>query len=159
MVRVFLRDSWWELRLKGSWFGGQRAAYEKIASGAAPGELFFYGVPTDDTYPGNSRPERNPNAHSKIKCRLVAWLPREQMADAKRPQDPLPVRASQIDLRHLDEELDIRDLREAIRATRSLSHLRFQRLQNMTGPNWNASLPNFTTCWDGTAPTSARGTD
>jgi hypothetical protein len=115
VVRVLLKDSWWELRLKGSWCGGQRAAYEKIASGAAPGELFFCGVPVDNTQLGNCS-DRDPHPDSIIKCRLVAWLPREQIAVAKTPPDAPPVRANETDLRHLDEEIDIRDLREAIRA-------------------------------------------
>jgi hypothetical protein len=115
VVRVLIRDHWWELHLKSAaWSGGQRAAYEKIASGAAAGELSFYRVPTDDTQFWN---RGDPNAQSEIMCRMVAWLPREQMEDAQRPQDALPERVSQLDLnvRQLDE-IDIEDLREAIRA-------------------------------------------
>lgn len=114
LVRVLIKDRWWELRLKGSWCGGQRAAFEKIASGAAPGELFFYPVPTDDTQIGNSS-GGHPNPHSKIKCRLVAWLPRMRSGDAETPPDALPAPASQFHPPHLGE-MDLRDLRKALRA-------------------------------------------
>jgi hypothetical protein len=78
VVRVLIRERWWEVRLKGVWFGGQRFAYEKIASGAAEGEIFFYRVLTEDTQLGNGS-DHHPKAYSEIKCRLVAWLPRQQI--------------------------------------------------------------------------------
>lgn len=52
-------------------------------------------------------------------CRIVAWLPRKQVEDVKKPQDALPDRTSQLvpGVRQL-EDIGIRDLREAIRANR-----------------------------------------
>lgn len=108
VVRLLIRDRWWELRLKGFWSPGQRLAWENIVSGAAAGELFFHGLSTDKSY-----------AHSKIKCRLVAWLPRDQIEVSRRPHNAPPKWASQIDpgIRYF-EELHIADLREAIRVNR-----------------------------------------
>jgi hypothetical protein len=105
VVRVLIGDWWREIRLRrGAWSGGQEAAYEKIVTGAANGELFF-PLPTDDAQPG------------KIMCRVVAWLPRERMEDE--PQDVPPVREIQPDPGMIDvNRTTIRDLREAIRANR-----------------------------------------
>lgn len=118
VVRVLIRERWWELRLKGVWSRGQRFAYEKIASGAAVGELFFDRVPPEGTQLGNGS-DHYLTAHSEIRCRLVAWLPRKQIEDPKRPQYALPDAASRIDPGVLDlEEMDIRSLRDAIRVNR-----------------------------------------
>jgi hypothetical protein len=115
VVRVLVKDRWWELRLKSARSGGQRATYERIASGAAVGELSFYRVPADDKRLGNATDEDS-GGHPEIMCRMVAWLPCEQVEDAKTPQDGLLVRASRVDSSQQLEELDISDLREAIRA-------------------------------------------
>jgi len=80
VVRVLIRERWWELRLQRTWSGGQRAAFEAIASGAASGDLFFRRGPSCS----------DPNAPAGIMCRMVAWLPRERMEDASTPQDWLP---------------------------------------------------------------------
>jgi len=78
VVRVLIRNRWWELGLKGSGSPAQRFAYEQLASGAAAaGELFFLAVRRDDTQLRNGS-ESDPNAHSEIKCRMVAWVPRDQ---------------------------------------------------------------------------------
>jgi len=57
--------------------------------------------------------------HSEIMRRMAAWLPREQIEDAKRPQGALMIGASPPGptVRQL-EDVHIRDLREAIRANR-----------------------------------------
>jgi hypothetical protein len=69
VVRVLISDRWWDLRLKSaSWFGGKKAAYEKLASGEAGGELSVYRMPKED-----------PTQHFEIMCRMVVWLPRERM--------------------------------------------------------------------------------
>jgi hypothetical protein len=116
MVRVLIRDRWWELRLKSAgWTGGKRAAYERVASGAAAGELFIYRVPMENTQLGN-RSDLNPNTHSKTICRIVAWLPRKKVEDAKEPQGARPARAHRLDPSVHLEETNIADLREAIRA-------------------------------------------
>jgi hypothetical protein len=118
VVRVLIRDRWWELRLKSAdWSCGQRTAYEKIESGAAAGELFIYRAPTNDTQLRN-RSNGHPNAQYEIMCRMVAWLPREHVDDAKGPQGAPPERASRVDRSAHLEETDIGDLREAIRANR-----------------------------------------
>jgi len=70
VVRVLLGDRWWQMRVKCSRYGGQRAAYEKVASGAVRGEIFFLRVPTS-----------RPLAHQRIMCRIVAWLPRAAAAE------------------------------------------------------------------------------
>ena len=85
VVGVLIGDRWWELRLKGAWSGGQRAAFEAIASGAAAGELFFHHGPSGG----------DPGAHSEMMCRMVAWLPREPTEDADTPQDWWPRPAPQ----------------------------------------------------------------
>jgi hypothetical protein len=107
IVRMLIGHQWWELHLHNAhWSRGRRAAFESVASGVAGGELFLYRVPADDRY-----------AHSKIRCRIVAWLPRKQVTDTKESQDTLPDRVSQLDLagRRL-EDVNIQDLRAAIRA-------------------------------------------
>lgn len=77
VVRVLIRDRWWDLRLKSAaWTGGQRAAYEKLASGEAAGDLSVYRVPTED-----------PNQQFEIMCRMVVWLPRERIKNMQKPQD------------------------------------------------------------------------
>ena len=108
VIRVRIRDRCWELGLFGAWSGGRKAAYKKIASGEATGELFLYRVPRDETQHGNGSAS-DLRAYSKIMCRIVAWL----------PQVALPVPAGQLgpSTRPLGE-VDIRDLREAIRANR-----------------------------------------
>jgi hypothetical protein len=118
VVRLLLGDQWWEVRLKhGAWRSGQSAAYEKIASGKAYGELFFFAPRTGAAQRSDGDP-----AHGEIKCRVVAWLPREQMEGPLR--DALPVQANQFDAGEYDEqtmpvgEMDIRHLRDAIRANR-----------------------------------------
>jgi hypothetical protein len=117
VIRVLIKNRWWELRLKSvSWSGGQRVAYEGIASGATAGELFFNRLP-----PGGGllwkRSGRDPNDYSGIICRMVAWIPRGQMEDAKTPQAALLDRGSRLDLSvHQLDEIDIKDLRDAIRA-------------------------------------------
>ena len=77
MVRVLIRDRWWDLRLKSAaWTGGQRAAYEKLAFGKAAGELSVYRVLTAD-----------PTERFEIMCRMVVWLPRERMENTQEPRD------------------------------------------------------------------------
>lgn len=111
VVRVLVRDRWWELCLKDTRSGAQIAAYEKFASGAADGELFFYRAPTRDTQLGNGS---GPclNGHSEIRCQMVTWLPRDPFEDSNGPQDALSGWANHI------EEMDIRDLRKALRVNR-----------------------------------------
>jgi hypothetical protein len=94
--------------------GRKKAAYEKVASGAAAGELFIYRAPIEDTQLGN-RSDRNPNTYSKIICRIVAWLPRKKVEDAKKPQGARPELAHRLDPSAHLEETKIADLREAIR--------------------------------------------
>jgi hypothetical protein len=98
------------LRLKSAaWSGGQRAAYETIASGATAGELFFYRAPTNDARLGNAS-GGDLHEHSEIMCRMVAWLPRKQDAlDRTSRPDPSV---------HPLEGIRIADLRDAIRANR-----------------------------------------
>lgn len=118
VVRVLIGDRQWELRLKRAACcnGGKKLAYEEISSGAATGELFLDRVPTADPKIGNGS-GCDPNAHSEIMCRIVAWLPRGPMQKA--PQGALPARASQFDHDIPDlEKTDIRDLRKRIRANR-----------------------------------------
>jgi hypothetical protein len=97
------------LRLKtAAWGAAQRTAYEKIASGEAPGELLFYRKPTGDF-----------NPQSGIMCRIVAWLPRDRMDGARGSPDALRDRPGQLDPGGCRiEEIPIADLREAIRANR-----------------------------------------
>ena len=77
VVRVLIRERWWDLRLKSAaWTGGQRAAYEKLAFGEAAGELLVYRVPTED-----------PSQRFEIMCRMVVWLPRERMRNTEEPHD------------------------------------------------------------------------
>lgn len=79
VVRVLIGDRWWDLRLKSaSWYGGKRAAYEKLASGEAGGELWVYRMPAKD-----------PTQHFEITCRMVVWLSRERMENAHGLQDAL----------------------------------------------------------------------
>jgi hypothetical protein len=79
VVRVFIGDRWWDLRLKSaSWSGGRRAAYEKLASGEAGGELWVYRAQAED-----------PTQHFEIMCRMVVWMPRERVENAHGPQDAL----------------------------------------------------------------------
>jgi hypothetical protein len=117
-IRVLIGEWWWGLRLKSAWSGGPGAAYEKIASGVAAGELFFDYVPTDAARLGDGF-GGDPDSHSEIMCWMVAWLPREQMEGAKTPRDEPPVGKSQLDrgVPRL-EEIDIADLREAVRGNR-----------------------------------------
>jgi hypothetical protein len=117
-VRLRITERWWDLNLNGAWSRGQKAVYDKVASGAAAGELFLYRVPRDEPQNGNGS-GGGPSACSDIMCRMVAWLPRERIEDAKKPQEALPVRASWLapGVRHL-EDSGIASLREAIRANR-----------------------------------------
>ncbi len=81
MIHVLIKDRWWDLRLKSAaWTGGQRAAYEKLASGQAAGELSVYRVPTEDT-----------TERFEIMCRMVVWLPRERTKNSEEPQDALRI--------------------------------------------------------------------
>jgi hypothetical protein len=102
VVRILVRHRWCELRLQSvTWSSGKRVAYESVASGEAGGELFLFRVPAGD----------------KIMCRMVAWLPRNQVEDANRPQAALPDWAGNLDLSMSQlEEINVRDLRRAIRA-------------------------------------------
>ena len=119
VVRLRIRERWWELHLKtAAWSGGRRAAYEAVASGAAAGELFIYRAPKKDTQLRN-RPDGRPTERSEIMCRIVAWLPHMQLADAQEQQDASRDRPTQLDLSGGPiEEIGIGDLREAIRANR-----------------------------------------
>jgi hypothetical protein len=95
VVRVLISERWWDLRLRSAaWYGGQRQAYEKIASGQAADVLFFYREPANETRLAN-RPHSDLNSHSEIMCRIVAWLPRKRMGDEKRPQDALLARSGE----------------------------------------------------------------
>jgi hypothetical protein len=139
-VRVLVRDRWLELRLKyGTRSGGGEAAYQRIASGAAHGQLFFPCTPTADTEFGNGSGDIS-KAHSEIKCRILAWLPREQ-TDAMRPQDAGLARGSPLDptIRHL-EEMDIRDVREAIRANHVSFPSQVPTFQNNERPDLQRKL-------------------
>jgi hypothetical protein len=116
VVRVLIRDRWWELRLKSAgWTGGKKAAYERVAFGAAAGELFIHRAPIEDTQLGN-RSDRNPDTHSRIICKIVAWLPRKKVEDSKEPQSAPPGLAHRLDPSAHLKETNIADLREAIRA-------------------------------------------
>jgi hypothetical protein len=118
VVRVLIRDRWWELRLKSAdGAAGRRAAYDKIESGAAAGELFIYRVPTDNRQPRN-RSDGYPNTPCEIMCRMVAWLPRERVGDVKGLHGEPPERACRLDMRTDLEKTSIWNLREAIRANR-----------------------------------------
>jgi len=119
VVRVLIRDRWWELRIKSALYGGQRAAYEKIVYSEAAGELFFYcaqtgGAQLEDGIDGDT------NAHPGIICRMVAWLPRGLARDTKWPQDALAARLNQLDPSVLElEQASIGILRKAIHANRA----------------------------------------
>lgn len=55
VVRLLISGRWWNLRLKSAaWTGGQKAAYEKIASGEAAGELLFIVRQRMTRKPGNN---------------------------------------------------------------------------------------------------------
>jgi hypothetical protein len=114
VIRARIGERWWELGLNSYWSPGQRAAYEKVAFGAAAGELSLYRAPRDGTRHGNAG-----SPYSEIMCRMVAWLPRERIEAAAGLPETLPVRMVPLDsdVRHLDE-LGIADLRQAIRANR-----------------------------------------
>ena len=74
------------------------------------GEIFFYRDDADL--------EKRADGGSEVRCRIVAWLPRMQMENARWPQESQRSRASHLEriIHQLDEEIDIRCLREAIRA-------------------------------------------
>jgi hypothetical protein len=114
VIRARIAERWWELGLNSAWSAGQRAAYEKVASGAAAGELSLYRVPRDGTRHGNAG-----SPYSEIMCRMVVWLPREPIEAAAGVPETLPVRTLPLspEVRHL-EELGLADLREAIRTNR-----------------------------------------
>ena len=96
MLRIFMGRRWWEIRLRSTvWSRAKKAAYEKVASGAARAELFF------------SRGSFG--ASGPIACRIVAWLPRECVEDAPGRTDAGP--------RHI-EKMSLGKLREAIGANR-----------------------------------------
>jgi hypothetical protein len=112
---VLIKDRWWELRLKNARSGGQRATYERIVSGAAAGELSLCSVPAG-TQPGKVS-DRDPGAHPVIVCRMVAWLSRDQAEGAESLKLEPPSQARLLDPGDYPlANLDIRDLREAIRA-------------------------------------------
>ena len=114
VVRVLSGDRWWEMRLKSPRRGGQRAAYERIATGGVHGELFFFRAPS-----GNGQRLTGLSADtgtlSRMMCRIVAWLPRQRAV--VEAHNGLPEEANQPfpgvpDL----EKADLRNLRSAIRA-------------------------------------------
>jgi hypothetical protein len=116
VVRVLIKDRWWELRLKPARSWKHRAAYEKIASGAAAAELFIYYVPVDDAQPENAA-RGDSGGYPRIMCRMVVCPSGEQVEDAEKPHGASLLQTSSLDL-GVDplENLDIGDLREAIRA-------------------------------------------
>jgi hypothetical protein len=118
IVRVFIGDQWWALRLHDAkWSRGRREAFERIAAGeAAAGEFLLYPRPT---YEGciQNRPSRDLRPY-EIECKTVAWLPRQQPEQLVRPQRLLRGRVNpdpSVRNRNI-EEIDIGDLRRAIRA-------------------------------------------
>ncbi|SPE37194.1 hypothetical protein SBA6_660019 [Candidatus Sulfopaludibacter sp. SbA6] len=97
IVRVFIGDQWWALRLHDAkWSRGRREAYERIAVGeVAAGEFLLYPRPT---YEGCMQgcPSRNLRPY-EIQCKTVAWLPREQQEDRARDQSVPSPRTSRLD--------------------------------------------------------------
>ena len=119
IVRVFIGDQWWALRLNDAkWSRGRREAYERIAAGeVAAGEFLLYPRPT---YQGciQNCPSRNVRPY-EIECKTVAWLPREQQEDRARDQSVPSPRTSRLDpmvRKQNIQEIEIGILREAIRA-------------------------------------------
>ena len=98
-LRLFFGDHWWTLRLHSeTWSRGRRTAFESVVSGEAlAGELLL-----SRALPQHGRPARG------IVCKTVAWFP-------LRP--PLPSWNDRaVFSRHNIEEIDIKNLRDAIRA-------------------------------------------
>jgi hypothetical protein len=113
LLRVLIRGQWRDFRLKSAaaWSGGRRSTYEKLAAGTALDEIVLYRAATGLV-------EKHVDGGSEIRCRIVAWLPREQMENAGWPQDSQRSPARQRDpiVHQLDEEIDIKCLRDAIRS-------------------------------------------
>lgn len=95
LIRVYVGNRWWTLPLRSdTWPHARKAAFESVVSGEAlAGELLLYrGL------------RRTP---SGIMCKTVAWLPRSA---------PIPSQDRIAFSRHNIEEIDIKNLRAAIRA-------------------------------------------
>lgn len=118
IVRVFIGNRWWTLRLEDySWSSGRKAAFERIAFGQArAGEFLLYARPLCEGRDPN-RPGGGPRAY-EVECKTVAWIPRGQLRNPVEWQRTVRVRANRPDpgiRNQAIEDVDIGNLRGAIR--------------------------------------------
>lgn len=109
VVRVFIADRWWSLRLNSAkWSGARWRAYRKIMEGeAVAGEpLLYHGAKFGAHVQNRFNCDRPP----RLVCRIAAWLPRDRQEVVRR-FDPA-VHDQVIEL------MDINHLRRDIRANR-----------------------------------------
>jgi len=110
-LRIRIGRRWWEGRLRSSaWSGARRAVFEKVASGAARGELFLFRAPSVNGTEGDL------DTQGQIMCRIVAWVRRGGMGGIEDAPQDAPGR-SDTGLCRFDT-ISIGKLREAIRANR-----------------------------------------
>lgn len=129
---LLVGSQWWRLRLKRTRSIGQRAALEKIVSGAAiAGELFFHRGAVKDAPRGDGSAGEFTGTF-RILCRMLTWLPRELARDTTR--DELATRVNQFDPGVLQlEQTSIEVLRKAIRANRASFP---SQVPTLTGFDW-----------------------
>ena len=108
IVRVFIGDQWWALRLHdANGLGPERKPSRRSRPAKLPPEIF--AVSEADVHEGciENRPSRNLRPY-EIECKTVAWLPRkrtEDLLDRKLRRASCPTRA----IRNQNiEEIDIR---------------------------------------------------
>ena len=96
VVCLLIGSRWWKLGLKHTRSIGQRAALEKIVSGAViAGELYFQCGPVKDAPRGDGSVGDFAGPF-RILCRMLAWLPRELAKDTTRHRDALAARVKPI---------------------------------------------------------------
>jgi len=98
VVHVRLNGESWDLKLRGGHqFYRQRLAMDKIIAGTAiKGELALYrrAANTGDHRSAGVEANETAKARYRIMCKMVAWLPREQRADAKASSGTLLLKTS-----------------------------------------------------------------
>jgi len=116
IVRVFIGDRWWDLRLFDTqWSRGRREAYEAIAGGqAGAGEFTLYRRPAPEGLVRNDR-TRDSRPY-EVECKTVAWIPRELAEDS--PSRALPATPDPKVRNQSVGEVNLARLRRAIRDNR-----------------------------------------
>jgi hypothetical protein len=108
-LRISIGNRWWTLRLQSdTWSRGRKAAYASVVSGEAlAGELLLYRGPPQRRRAKNGRSGSHWTS-SGMTLRTVAWLPLNAPISSRK--------ASIVFRQHSVEEIDIKNLRTAIRA-------------------------------------------